>query len=519
MKITHKFLVATAISVSTFSFAAFPTLGALDSAGGSLDDYLSEDTPAETTTASTETKVEGFSVLPGNGEAVLMWNPIKENEKIITSYNISYGKKSVEEAMADSYDKVEKVSLNADELKKIGVARSTISGLTNGEKYYFTVNAILSDGAKGASSEEQFTIPSLASGDVFSLDESVAITKKIVKLTFSKDVVLPEKKELRQNLFTLTLKDDEKVELEIEDVVLKSNYKEEYEDLIADDSEKKSKEVVTEDSEIYVLLEKDLLDEKTDYKMTISARLKDKDGNSIENGVSDNVFFSGTTETKLPESEKNTATPVKTEATNTAEVDPISALIGGSSPASATTTAEKNTATTKTPEKTGEKNETGEEEKLHAAAADKKAPEDVTNLKAEVKKQADKFSVKVTWKKSKNSAGDASKQLLSISNNNGKSWGAAKELSKDTQEYVFSGSPDKVYTIKVATRDTAGNVSKGATKTINMPDLIGTGLPLFVALGVALAGGGLQHLRNRRRKNQANSQAQEEKELGYEDMI
>lgn len=489
MKNTHKILASGATSAFLLSAAVIPTFAALEPAGGPLDDLLNN--VATETAENTALKVQNLSVLSSNGKATLMWDPVKNTDSsFITKYKISYGSVSVEEGLAEDYDDSMKLELNADELTTVGVARSEISGLTNGQKYFFVVQAIDEEGNTGAKSEEGFTTPSLIAQEVaeesemlldLELQEATALTTTIVKATLSNEVVLPEDEELRKKSFVLNLKADETVTFEIKDVVFRDNY------LRGEDS---AAEEITEGAEIYILLE-EAVEKDIEYQLTASARLKDTEGKSIDNGVADNVFFSGTDVLVLPETEKLDDVAVSDSAADSA-VDPLAALLGGSAPEPVDTPVEP-TGTEVIAEE-----QDMEEEPLHSAPRDITAPEDVTNLRANIVKRITDFVVNLTWTKSKNTAGDLVQQLLYTSVDQGNTWGEPRKFDGDLEEYVFTGKPDTSYTVKVTTKDRSGNESEGVIKTIKVPELVSSGAPLFLALGLALLGGGARVARRKK---------------------
>ena len=478
MKNTHKILAAGSTTAFLLSVACIPTFAALEPAGGPLDDLLNN--VATETTENTALKVQNLSVLPANGKATLMWDPVlNQDDSIITKYKISYGKTSVEEGLADSYDDSMKLELNADELETVGIARSEISGLKNGEKYFFVVQAIDSEGTTGTPSEEKFTTPSLnpettssdSDGAILPLElkEATALTNTIIKATLSKEVVLPEDGELRKKTFIANLKADEDTTLEIQDIVFKENYLQD---------ENSSQEAAKKGTEIYIIL-KNEVEKDIEYQLTASARLKDIDNKSIDNGVTDNVFFTGTDNTTFPESERQTPTPEKTKTT-----DPLGALLSGANTG----------ATNPDPQET---TEAQTEEPLHAAPRDTVAPEDITALRAEIVKRVSDFIVNLSWIKSKNTAGDLIEQLLYTSIDNGKTWGSPKKFNGDLQEYTFTGKENTSYTVKITTKDRSGNESDGVVKTIKVPSLVSSGAPMFLALGLALMGGAAQIMRRK----------------------
>ncbi len=460
MKNTQKFLAIGSTSAFLLSATIVPAMAALEPMGGSLDDLM--ETTATEAALNTAIKVTNLSVLPGDKKATLMWDPVKTENGVIIKYKISYGTTSVEEGFSDSYEKSMTVELDADEIKTVEIAKSSVSGLKNGEKYFFSVQAIDADGEAGSASEEKFTTPSIKTQTPdaieeapLSLSEATALTTTVTKVIFSKDVTLPEDTEARKKLFTVNTKADEDEVLEIKDVVFKDNY------LL--DEEANPTEKAEKGTEIYIVFV-EAITKDTEYQITASARLKDVDGKGIDNGVTDNVFFTGTDATEIPASENEK--PEISDSEKALLDDLINETDGAST------------------------EETEEADDLHAAPHDTTAPEEITNLQAKLVKRIKDFVVNLTWKKSKNTAGDLVQQLLYTSSDNGKTWGTPKKFNGDLEKYTFTGTADKAYTVKITTKDRSGNESKGVIKTVKVPALVSSGAPLFLALGLALLGGG-----------------------------
>lgn len=112
-------------------------------------------------------------------------------------------------------------------------------------------------------------------------------------------------------------------------------------------------------------------------------------------------------------------------------------------------------------------------------------PEDVTNLIAKIK-NAKANLVELRWKASKNSAGDLSNQLLYQSpDRKGQKFGMPTSLGSSTAvAEVHDLQGGQWYTFKVTTKDAAGNESKGAIKSLFLPQ---TGPGVIVAGLTAIA--------------------------------
>lgn len=132
-------------------------------------------------------------------------------------------------------------------------------------------------------------------------------------------------------------------------------------------------------------------------------------------------------------------------------------------------------------------------------SADTTAPEDVTNLRLSFQQMANSalYMVGMNWTASVNSAGDLFDQIVYQSTDLGKTYDAGKSLGKDLTAYNAENlEGGKEYTFKLTTKDSAGNESTGAVKSIRLPES-GAGAGLLL-----LGSGFAAHRMLRRKKRQ-----------------
>ncbi len=110
-------------------------------------------------------------------------------------------------------------------------------------------------------------------------------------------------------------------------------------------------------------------------------------------------------------------------------------------------------------------------------------PENVTNLILTFKKQLEQFAIVLKWTPSLNTAKDLVEQMLYMSMDRGSTYDAGKALGDSAATTEVGGlEGGKEYTFKVTTKDTAGNESTGAIKSIRLPQTgVGAGLLLLLS--------------------------------------
>jgi hypothetical protein len=127
------------------------------------------------------------------------------------------------------------------------------------------------------------------------------------------------------------------------------------------------------------------------------------------------------------------------------------------------------------------------EPKRASGVEDLVPPEEVTKLIARIK-NANTNLVELSWKASKNSAGDLDDQLLYQSpDREGKEYGQATNLGTSTTIVeVEDLEANSWHTFKVTTKDTNGNESTGAFVSIFLPET-GPEVALIAAFALTAA--------------------------------
>lgn len=250
--------------------------------------------------------VTGLSALAGDKSVVLFWDVAKDSEgNKIAKYEVSYGKKSVKRGEASSYEKT--ISVEDTKSLTIGTARSLIENLENENVYYFAVKAIDSKGEKSPEySEEILSIPTGASESSPQVESANAITSNIVKVIFSKKIVLPEEKP--ELAFEIREKDNSEEELTIKRAFYKTNYFLDVE---------KEKDLFVQSDQILYLETEEKQQKGLEYTIIVSSIVVDENKKSINSASTDSADFIGTDVTEIPESEKPEKTSPSPSATPT----------------------------------------------------------------------------------------------------------------------------------------------------------------------------------------------------------
>ena len=115
-------------------------------------------------------------------------------------------------------------------------------------------------------------------------------------------------------------------------------------------------------------------------------------------------------------------------------------------------------------------------------------PENITNLLLTFRENLEKYAVMLSWTASLNTAKDLVDQMIYMSLDRGNNYDSGKSLGAlvaKTEVADLDGG--KEYTFKVTTKDSAGNESTGAVKSIRLPQT-GFGVGLLLLGSVAAAG-------------------------------
>lgn len=481
------------------------------------------DEVAATDTAA-PSDVENLKAAPADGAANLTWNVATDNVGV-KGYKLYYGTKSVT-ADGGSYEKGP-----VDVGNKISY---TVTGLTNGSKYYFAMTAYDAAGNESENySVEASTTPlhGAADAEAPKVTKAEAVDRNHVRVTFSEAVKLPATN--AQNAFTIK-NDTTGVLLAVKSATMDA----------ADPSGKS------------VLLETANQQAGASYVLTAGIDVKDAAGNPIVSGTSDTAPFTGTdilaaTQQTPPAQTQQAAGPELTavqaldsthiqigfnkaivlksnpvenfiiteEQTieNTLDVLGVSLSTNGMQAVLLTAPMKAinynliavDIADTQGNQLSVENNATvfmgkaGTPAQTQQAATqqsttqqgvDKTAPEDATNFAAAMVKQ---LIVTLSWTKSLNSAGDLAKYVLYMSTD-GTTYGAGIDIDPSSNNFdVTNIMPGVKYFFRLVAMDAAGNASVGVNTTFVLPQ---TGPELGLLLLASLGAGKFM----KRRRNKKN---------------
>lgn len=407
--------------------------------------------------AATEV-VQNVRTIPYNSAAMIEWDA---PAAAVSSYEVSYGLFSVAEGLADQYDK--DATVDGSETSVL------LEDLTNGVRYYVAIKAMYSDGGQSATFSEEVTAtpssvyesapssgednganPAAEAADGLIVESAEALTKNLVEIQFSEDVLLPEL--FPELAFTARERDDESVILGVEGVAYKV------------ENEGEEGEETMEDT-VWITLTDDMED-GVEYTITVGAAiLSQSDESPIESGIADFANFTGTSRTEILAEDEGS------------EEDPDSFILE--------------------PE---EGDDTPEEVVPTEPEADTTAPENATNFSiTSVARTAD-YILNMKWTKS--SSDDVNHQDIYRSEDKGANWGDAVELAKEVEKYnSFEkvGEQDVELSYKLTATDEAGNENSGIIQSIRLPKLADTGAPLaLIGLGTSFSWFGIRRFRKRK---------------------
>ncbi len=419
---------------------------------------------------------------PHNGAISLSWDAVADEDgNPVKSYEVSWGLYSVLEGLADVYDNT------ADTGSKD--TSYVLRNLTNGVRYYISVKAVFENGEKSYEySNEIVVTPSSVysnppgttsecgsdNGEAPVVQEAKALTKNLVKITFSECVVLPDV--LPELSFQVNDANDETVSLSVE----KAEYKVDY---AGETNEKVHKDIA------FVTLSTPQV-AGSSYKVTVSASIQDEFENPIESGVTDTAFFTGTDATEIPEGEKPLfSAPVVDPEHGAAEEDDDFVL--------PPVDENPDEGTDVPPTDEGTADETNPDEPVVIdEAADTTAPENVTDFTITSTARITDYLLSLKWLKSISE--DVDHQTVYESLTKGTDWNNGKSLDKTAESYETAGKPETEYTYKVTATDAAGNENAGSIQSVRLPALAQTGAPVvLLALGAVFAFMGTKKMKNK----------------------
>ena len=394
------------------------SLGILATPGGAFFDENVDELVANVNSES----VVNVVATGGDGNVILMWDPkTNEDEEEASQYRIEYGENSVVDGMASEYDSSRETpdSLPGDK----------ITGLKNGTEYFFAVTALFEDGTESVRSEEVSATPTGTIGESVLSAPIVSAAKAngstVIEVVFSEDVMLPE--ESPEAAFAI-------VNEETGEAVSVSASAQ------LEDATKVSLE--TEDSLVV----------GESYRVTVSAKITDLEGNPIESGSTDSATFVGVEDV-----------PHNAAGDFVADEEPV---------------AVETTADEPSPE---DSPGSIEEEDITP-------PEDVTNFVADFKARVADFLVTLKWTASVNTEDDLSAQILYRSLDKGVQWDGGRTIAADKTTATSAEKPETDVTYKLTVRDESGNESVGVIRSISLPALPETGSSMAFLAGLALLG-------------------------------
>lgn len=448
--------------------------------------------------AAVPSEVENLQGFPGDGEATLTWDAATDAVGV-EGYYVYTGLESVEKN-GGGYTFGSSDAGNSTTF--------TLENLTNGVTYYFAVTAYDEDGNESSyySKEAEVTPESSELGDFTSptVSSASAVTSTLVEVVFSEEVELPSDP---TTAFALEATDGTAIQV--------------LDAYIAD-----------EDASTVFLV----TDEQTagaQYILTVGIGVSDLDGNPVESGTSDTAIFTGSSLERSGDNDDdddgdNTNEEFMVDSVEAMEVNEVLLTftqgVVSAEPESfkvqmlddaseevevLAVSIDEEDATQVTlitkdmesgydyvltmddmifneaGESMGEENLTVEFTAKTLDLSDLIAPEDISDLLAEV---SGEDSVLLSWTASVDSAGDLAKYLVYQSMDGGTSFEDALSADYDATEYEVDGlTAGETYTFKVSAVDENGNESEGVLTTVELPE---SGPELLLLGALSLLGAG-----------------------------
>lgn len=365
-----------------------------------------------------------------------------------------------------------------------------VKGLTNDTKYYFAVTATDAKGNESASWSDPIVnaTPTKAAGpyedkDSPQLAKAEALNNEEVKVTFSEEIVLqaitPE------NAFVVESNSD-------------------FSNLIV----KGAKMDATDTTGKTVILTTDKQIKDVDYTLTVSTDVRDKAGNPIISGSSSTTVFKGSDKAKVT---PDTAAPevssaevvdnthviisfnegikldidptknfaITEDGSPTAKLEIVGAALGKNSQnvenASVVLTtssqSDKKYVITVTKVKDNANNEIGATKNTATFQGVKSAdvpppatvaPADIANFLAKKIKEAEKYTVKLSWSVPAANAGKVTEQLLYSSDDKGQNYEKQAALGAEANSYDVKDLTPGEYWFKVTQKANDGTETKGS---------------------------------------------------------
>lgn len=440
--------------------------------------------------------VENLVVLETSNQAVkLKWDAATDNTGV-AGYVVYYGLSPVTKS-GETYD------FNKDTGK---VTTYTVTGLTNDEKYYFSVIAYDAAGNESANwAYEVSATPKSEAGEdntAPQVAKAEALNEEEVKVVFTEAVILPtsnaEDSFLIENNDTFEPLSVISAELDEEDI-----------------------------SEKTVTLTTAKQDGEAEYTLTVGIDIKDKAGNFVISGTSDTAVFDGSAD------EKGGLTPADLQMEEVEQVDATSILLhfnkkivlsltpeedfeiaekddetktltitavelgentDGVEDAAALITFEEELTegtsyivTTKVTDEDGNEiaAEDNEIDFTYGENEDTTPPKDVDELLAKAIFEAGKYIVKLTWDMPAENEGDTKIQKLYMADSEDGDYSKDASLEAEDLSHEVKDLEPGEYWFKLTQEDEAGNESEGTKVKIVLsetgPEMLGL---LFVSIGL-----------------------------------
>ncbi|PIR54651.1 hypothetical protein COU74_05180 [Candidatus Peregrinibacteria bacterium CG10_big_fil_rev_8_21_14_0_10_36_19] len=430
-----------------------------------------------------------------NASASLTWNAATDDVGV-AGYQVHYGLKSVSQP-GQSYD---------FKLDVGNVLKYTVNDLVNSKTYYFSVVAYDAAGNEsGKWAKELSLTPTASAGsdtEAPKVAKAEAINIEEVKVVFSEAIVLPT--ENPEDAFTIEHQDTFAL-LSVLDAKM-------------DETDKTGKTVILTTKRQAV---------GSVYTLTAGIDIKDKAGNPIVSGTSDEASFDSSSVEKASDQDG----PQMLEVTSIDEshivVNFNEAVVLDIDPAANFSVFEKddNTKTKEVVEVAMGKNKAGldnaatvlkidglesgktyvvtavdlKDEAGNVVAASKSSiefslesneedttpPKDVTSFVAKAVAKAQKYIVTLTWKNPPENKDDTKNQIVYVSEDQGKTYTKKTDLDSLSNKYEVGEYEPGEYWFKLSQTDAANNESEGAIAKLTLSET-GPGM-----IGLALASLGM----------------------------
>lgn len=420
--------------------------------------------------------VTGLSATAGDASVDLSWNAVDG----ATGYIVFSGTNSV--GSGETYNLPE---------QEIGdVTSHTVSNLTNGTKYYFSVAAMNDASLSESYGDEVSATPEGDSNGsaTAEMQAAEALDSTKVRVVFTADME-----------FAADLMGAVSIKKEFDDTALEITAVEEF--------DSKTLDITTAEQEPGVSYLLTYTDGETETSRSFlgSSNVSTSDEFQVESAVSvseTEIEITFSEEVTLGDDPMNQIAIVQTED-NSQFLDVTNVLVNNEDTTKILVVTATHDAvgytmiitevTNAVGQTLSDENSTFEFAGFGFDGGDTTPPEEVSSLRAQLTDLA-QTAVTVTWGASPNTAQDLANYLVYFSEDNGSTFRLLQTVDTSTLSLDQSGLPEaEVYTFKVTAKDQVGNESEG--KTVTLP---GTGPAGMLALALTSLAGG--RFATRRRK-------------------